>query len=125
MTSAVSAAMPAQRTGSSWAMPAIVAPTSIEMAEVGPIASWREVPKSAYDQAADQVAVDAVVRRQPGERRVGERHRDAVGRERHAGDGVMRAADCGRYAGSHCAGGNTARNPRLNFVLAIRPPLLF
>ena len=46
-TSAVSAAMPAQRCGSPPAMPATVAPTSIEMAEVGPIASWRDEPNRA------------------------------------------------------------------------------
>jgi hypothetical protein len=47
MTSAVSAAMSAQRPGSPCAMPATVTPTSIEIAEVGPIASWRDEPNSA------------------------------------------------------------------------------
>ena len=47
MTTAVSAAMDAQRPGSPCAMPATVTPTSIEIAEVGPIASWREEPNSA------------------------------------------------------------------------------
>ena len=47
MTSAVSAAMSAQRPGSPSAMPATVTPTSIEIAEVGPIASWRDEPNSA------------------------------------------------------------------------------
>ena len=46
-TSAVSAAICAQRAGSPPAMPATVAPTSIEIADVGPIASWRDVPNSA------------------------------------------------------------------------------
>ena len=53
----------------------------------------RELARGAeqrVEQAADQVAVDAVLRRQPGERRVGERHRNAVGGEGHAGDGVVR-----------------------------------
>ena len=47
MTSAVSAAMSAQRAGSPEAMPATVTPTSIEMAEVGPMASCRDEPKNA------------------------------------------------------------------------------
>ncbi|MNR14912.1 hypothetical protein D3C85_1314120 [compost metagenome] len=47
MTSAVSAAMSAQRVGSPPAMPATVTPMSIEMADVGPMASWREEPNSA------------------------------------------------------------------------------
>ena len=47
MTNAVSAAMSAQRPGLPCAMPAIVTPTSIEIAEVGPIASWRDEPNSA------------------------------------------------------------------------------
>jgi hypothetical protein len=47
MTAAVSAAMSAQRPASPCAMPAIVTPTSIEIAEVGPIANWRDEPKSA------------------------------------------------------------------------------
>ena len=47
MTSAVSAAMSAQRPGSPCAIPATVTPTSIEIAEVGPIASWRDEPNSA------------------------------------------------------------------------------
>ena len=47
MTSAVNAAMSAQRGGSPPAMPATVTPTSIEIAEVGPIASWRDEPNSA------------------------------------------------------------------------------
>ena len=46
-TSAVSEAMAAQRAGSSAAMPATVVPTSIEIADVGPIASCRDVPNSA------------------------------------------------------------------------------
>ena len=44
---AVSAAICAQRAGSPAAMPATVVPTSIEMADVGPTASWRDVPNSA------------------------------------------------------------------------------
>ena len=47
-TSAVSAAMSAQRAGSPLAMPATVTPTSMEIADVGPTASCRDVPKSAY-----------------------------------------------------------------------------
>ena len=47
MTTAVSAAMDAKRAGSPSAMPATVTPTSIEIAEVGPIASWRDEPNSA------------------------------------------------------------------------------
>ena len=47
-TSAVSAAIAAQRAGSPFAMPATVVPTSMAIAEVGPIASWRDVPKSTY-----------------------------------------------------------------------------
>jgi hypothetical protein len=47
MTTAVSAAMDAQRAGSPCAMPATVTPTSIEIAEVGPIASWRDEPNNA------------------------------------------------------------------------------
>lgn len=47
MTSAVSAAIEAQRSGSPCAMPATVTPTSIEIAEVGPIASCRDEPNSA------------------------------------------------------------------------------
>ena len=47
-TEVVSAAMSAQRTASPLAMPAIVTPTSMEIADVGPTASWRDVPKSAY-----------------------------------------------------------------------------
>ena len=43
-TSAVSAAMAAQRDGLPSAIPAMVAPTSIEIAEVGPIASCRDDP---------------------------------------------------------------------------------
>ena len=46
-TSAVSAAMSAQRAGSPFAMPATVTPTSREIADVGPIASWRDEPKNA------------------------------------------------------------------------------
>ena len=51
----------------------------------------RELARRAeqrVEQAADQIAVDAVLRRQPGERGVGERHRNAVGSEGHAGDRV-------------------------------------
>ncbi len=44
---AVSAAICAHRCGSPSAMPSSVAPTSIEIADVGPIASWRDVPNSA------------------------------------------------------------------------------
>jgi hypothetical protein len=47
-TSAVRAAMLAQRAGSPPAMPATVVPTSMEMADVGPTANCRDVPKSAY-----------------------------------------------------------------------------
>ena len=46
-TSAVSAAMSAQRAGSPPAMPAMVVPTSMEIADVGPMASWRDEPNSA------------------------------------------------------------------------------
>ena len=46
-TSAVSAAICAHRPGSPAAMSATVTPTSREIAEVGPIASWRDEPKSA------------------------------------------------------------------------------
>ena len=44
---AVSAAMAAQRDASPSAIPASVAPTSIEIADVGPMASCRDVPKKA------------------------------------------------------------------------------
>ncbi len=44
---AVRAAICDARATSSAAMPATVVPTSIEMAEVGPTASWREEPNSA------------------------------------------------------------------------------
>jgi hypothetical protein len=47
MTSAVRAAMSAQRAGSPAAMPPTETPTSIEIAEVGPIASWRDEPNRA------------------------------------------------------------------------------
>jgi hypothetical protein len=40
--------------------------------------------------AAAQVAVDADLRRQTGQRRIGERHRDRIGSECHARDGVLR-----------------------------------
>ena len=55
--------------------------------------SDRELARRAeqrIEQAADQIAVDAVLRRQPGERCVGERHRNTVGGERHAGNRVVR-----------------------------------
>ncbi|MNK96052.1 hypothetical protein D3C87_1163150 [compost metagenome] len=47
ISTAVSAQMEAQRAGSPAAIPATVTPTSIEMADVGPIASWRDVPNTA------------------------------------------------------------------------------
>ncbi len=47
-TSAVSAAIWTKRTGSPPAMPATVVPTRSEIAEVGPTARCRDVPKSAY-----------------------------------------------------------------------------
>ncbi len=47
-TSAVSATICEYRAGSPIAMPATVVPTSIEIADVGPIASWRDDPNSAY-----------------------------------------------------------------------------
>ena len=87
-TSAVSAAMSAQRAGSPAAMPATVAPTSIEIADVGPDRELARRAEQRVDQAPGQIAVDAVLRRQPGERGVGQRHRDRVGGERDARDGV-------------------------------------
>jgi hypothetical protein len=45
--SATSPAIWTQRPGSPAAMPATVVPTSIEIADVGPTASWRDVPNSA------------------------------------------------------------------------------
>ena len=87
-TSAVSAAMSAQRAGSPAAMPATVAPTSIEMADVGPDRELARRAEQRVEQAPGQVAVDAVLRRQPGERRVSERHRDGVGGKGDASDGV-------------------------------------
>ncbi len=45
---AVSAAIAAKRAGSPPAMPATVVPTSIEIADVGPTASCRDEPNSAY-----------------------------------------------------------------------------
>jgi hypothetical protein len=47
MTSAVSAAMSAHRAGSPAAISATVTPTSIEIADVGPMASCRDEPNSA------------------------------------------------------------------------------
>ncbi len=46
-------------------MPAIVTPTSIEIAEVGPIANWRDEPNQRVEQATDQIAIDAVLRFPP------------------------------------------------------------
>jgi len=47
MTSTVSTAMDAQQPGSPWAIPATVTQTSIEIAEVGSIANWRDEPNWA------------------------------------------------------------------------------
>jgi hypothetical protein len=46
-TKAVSEAMAIQRAGSPPAIPATVVPTSMEIADVGPIASCRDVPNIA------------------------------------------------------------------------------
>ena len=46
-TSAVSAASCAKRAASPPAMTATLVPTSIEIADVGPTASWRDVPNRA------------------------------------------------------------------------------
>ena len=52
----------------------------------------RELARRAeqrIEQAADQIAVNAILRRQSSERGVGERHRNRVGRKGHAGDRVV------------------------------------
>ena len=41
-------------------------------------------------EPAEQVAVDPDLRRQAGQPGIGERNRDRVGRQRHAGDGIGR-----------------------------------
>ena len=46
-TNAVSEAIAPHRAGSPSAIPATVVPTNMAMADVGPTANWREVPKSA------------------------------------------------------------------------------
>ena len=43
-------------------------------------------------EPAEQVAVDADLRRQAGKPRIGERNRDRIGRQRHAGDDIAGAA---------------------------------
>ena len=53
-SSAASAAICVHRSGSPAAIPATVVPTSIEIADVGPMASWREVPNSAYAMPANR-----------------------------------------------------------------------
>jgi len=42
-----------------------------EIAEVGPIASWRDDPRSGVTYAAKHITVNADLRRQPGKARVG------------------------------------------------------
>ena len=54
--------------------------------------------------AAKHIAVDADLRRQAGQRRIGERHRDRISRERHAGDDIM-AQPGGAIFGKPRAGG--------------------
>jgi len=52
----------------------------------------RKLARGAEQRVADpaqQIAVDADLRRQARERRIGERNRDRVGRERHAGNDVV------------------------------------
>ena len=48
-------------------MPATVVPTSMAIAEVGPMANWRDVPNERIAETADQIAINSIVRRQAGE----------------------------------------------------------
>ena len=58
------------------------------MAEVGPIASCRDDPKQSVTQAAQQIAIDADLRRQACQCRVGERNGNCIGRQGYAGNQI-------------------------------------